>query len=370
MISIILLSLLLGSCAFAQDSAKGKITIEDVLPQYDELDGLSLAEALVRDGHFSQAKLVLGSESKSAMRSFWLAEVAVAEGQEEAALSHYNKAEALFKKSVEPPSTLNRIHQRRALVHYALKNYASCERDFSQSKEELEAAEVILWSDCALKQNKLEVGYELLQRRSELPVVEKRVQFLMERGLQREAELQAQNFIKESSFPIDCLSLAELFKGSARDSLIELIKLKFPNHPQVLAVWGQKSFLRGETLSAAEAFEKAAQKESHYSVAAAEIYRSRGQFQKAQYLAKFITDEQAQLKLKVSKALDQQRYSELLALTGPVLRSSLKNDQDTQYALFYSHFTLGQKERAQIHLRLLNRTDLVTKAHKLMTTAR
>lgn len=376
MINFILIFLFVGSTGFSRkaaanpSSAKETITIEDVLPQYDELDGLALAEALVRDGHFQQAQLVLRNEGRSAARSFWLAEIEVGLGNETQALAKYNEAEALLQTDRASVSFKSQIQRKRALVQYKLESYSSCETDFSQVQEKLKAAELILWSECALKQNKIEESYRILQLSSELSVVQKRIQFLIERGLIREAELQAQKFILESSFPIDCLTLAELFKGSVNESLLEIVKVKFPTHPQVLAVWGQKTFLKGETLFAAEAFEKASLQESHYSVAAAEIYRSRGEFQKAQYLAKSITNDEAQLKIKVSQALDQQRYSELLALTGPILRSPLQNDQDTQYALFYSHFTLGQKEKAQIHLRLLKRPDLLSKSQKLMNSAR
>jgi hypothetical protein len=359
----------------SQDSSW--ISIEEILPQYDELDDLPLIEALIRDGHFHQAKTLIHEMKPGPEKTFREGLVLAREGQDKEAYEHFQEVEN------QALSVANRVwlKKEKATSAYALGLFNDCTRSWSQavvlirSQQDqqsqqrgnlsLTPAESLLWADCAERSGQMEEAYRILLTSSSFAVVDRRIDFLLKRGLGYEARRQVQSLLEKTNFPVEGLSLAEKFKGPDFEFLLEILKLRFPGHPQVLATFGQLSFQQGRISIAADAFQTASVSEPSYLRAAAEMQRALGRFQRAEWLGLQIADEESQLKFKVSLLLDQQKFAQLLSLSGPILRSSLVQDQETQYALFYSKFTLGQKDKAMIHLQFLKRADLLAKAQKL-----
>lgn len=346
-------------------SAAVRVQVLD--PAYDEFEGLDLAEALIRDGRWSEASPLLDNAAPAeALRTTRLrGDWHFAAGRPAAALEAWGQALAMTELAPAQAS----LHRRRARAFANLEKWTDCAAEFARAGESSQEADVLLQAHCLEKAARPGEAWRILVRHEGSEALEnERLGFLLRRGLRQVAFERAQSRLATSSKQRQIL-VAELFEAQGASSesfkLLEIARVAHPGDADVLLSWAQLAHRRGLARAVAEAYEQLAWSRPKYFYHAAELWRQVGRFERSSMMNLFIVDETERLKQTIALAVDRGRYDRILSLTGALSRSPLAKDDDVNYALSYAFARVGDRENALRGLERVTRADLLPKAAAL-----
>lgn len=169
----------------------------------------------------------------------------------------------------------------------------------------------------------------------------------------------------------DYLALGQALvrSGSEEDGLrfLELARLRAPGTAVSGVELARAYKSRQQFRTAASIMERVALfGESEAFVEAAELYRAAGENLQALALNRFIVDSQARLRQRLAIALDMRDYTTVTAMQRDLIRSGLlREDENIQYALAYAHFKEGNFTKTQKLLAGLRSPELFRKGTAL-----
>lgn len=198
----------------------------------------------------------------------------------------------------------------------------------------------------------------------------RKVFFLMEMGLFKEAAAQGRVYLERSEGKVeDFVAMGNAMRASGEleeaARLLEQAKLRFPADTSVKKVLANTYMDMGQLNSAADLVLEAALLEPVLISEAAELYRRAGRLHRAMLLNGQISDQETKLKQRLALFLELQQFEQAAAMDNSLLRLGVLEDEDIRYAVAYAQFKTGNFTAAEAHLQKLTRPDLFRKAAEL-----
>ncbi len=350
---------------FASCASVAFATVKD--PTYDEVEGLDLVEALIRDGKLDIARKELKAMKPS--DRFWMVS-----GHLEMAAEKWSAAASHYEKSVLQPA--RQLHLARAVK--ALVDFKRCSQLFSESAELWlnKEADIIAKSECEYKSQRFELAWQTLKqgraKKDSFPLLREQVALKLELNLVREALTTA---LAESSVRSinELLSLAELFNDKKFSmealTLVEMARQRSPLDLDANLSAAQIFFQRGDLHSTVEAFERAAKTDPKFNYHAAEMHRQLGHQERATFYSQFIPEDKKRLKTRMAIYVEKGRYPLIASMESVIARSELKDDDEMKYAMAYALLRQGDLSKSLKHLSRIVKPELQEKAALLKKAA-
>lgn len=335
-------------------------------PVYDDHEGLDLIHALIRDRQLDAAETELKGlpevpDTRGA-RAMATGDLLMArERFEEAA-----RAYLLAPVSEERDSRIARAYARAGKWRESAAAFRLTSEKFLDQEGDAILAATALYraGDPAGALERLDRAFK---RGPGYPIARERVALLLELGLVREALNEAFRFTATS--PAEWIGFAELFRDRVLRTealmLLEWARLHDPTDVDVNLSLAKLHFEKGDLRSAAEAFERAAARDSKFHFHAAEIRRQLGDRQTAQYRSLLVNDEKDRLKSRLALLVDASAYPLIASMDAVIAASPLSADDETRYALGYSLLRLGTPDRPFKYLNPIVRADLMERTARL-----
>lgn len=342
----------------------------------EEVDYLSLAAVLIRDGYFDRAETALKSvdltkKGVDKVRFYTLRGLVYLKKQV------YQQAIKDFKQSIAEGQTEKSVYIYIAQAHYALKQYRET-IDALEMAGELGREKPGLFSikaQCFWKLESHDKAWDVLDEgEAKFPehvaFLRQRFFYLVELKLFQKAAVYGQRYLDSGKAKAeDYLALGSALRksGAMEKALhfLELAKMKYPANDLVIIELAHVYLEKDQIITAATLFEEAARYKNKYSQEASELFRRAKQLYHALYLNSKITDQKEKLKQRLAIFLEFGDFEMAAAMEKALSRVGLLENEDMRYALAYSQFEVGDFEGAEKNLQYLTRPDLFKKASEL-----
>ncbi len=330
------------------------------------VDAVALAALLLRDGHPQRALHALAAQDPEdtgvdPVRYRTLEGLAhLRLGDYAAAREALERALAAARERGESPRPLLYLYLAQAA--YRLEDHAATLDYLSHAESALPrypALQLIrgqsLWAV-----GRREAAWQALSRAErdhpdDPRFPRQRLAWLLELGLYRQAaELGTRYLQRLAQGPRDYLAVAEaLRRAQALDEaaiLLEEARLRYPRDAALLRLLGQVYLQRGQTLTAAELYRRAAYLRPEHLAEAAELYRRAGRPYQALFLNMGVLDQRAKMRQRLGLLLELGRFEQAAAMADGLRRLHLLQDDAVRYALAYADFKTRRLDAAEATL--------------------
>ena len=345
----------------------------------DEVNYLDLAALMLRDGNLDRAVIALDQvplddENVDLLRYYTLRGMAHLRRNEPEA------AAQVLELAVATGGAESIVYIYLAQVYFQLERYRDVLTTLDLAGPELERIASIyhMRAQCHWLLGKSALALATLDAAGELFPLEsaflrRKVFFLIELGLYREAAEQGRIYLQQSEGKReDYVALGNAMRAGGEEeeaaSLLERARLMFPGDADVNKVLAHAYLDMGQMNTAAELVYEAALLDPTLIGEAAELYRRAGRPYKALMLNGQISDQKTKFRQRLALLLELQRYEQAASMDGDLKRVGLLEDEDVRYALAYAVFKVGDFDEAETHLQKLTRPDLFRKAAELRRT--
>jgi tetratricopeptide (TPR) repeat protein len=342
-----------------------------------EVDHLSLAALLIKDGYYDRAEAVL-AEVDPAEKGLDLPRYHTLRGLVHLHRRIYAEAKDDFLKAAQLGQEQPILFLYLAQAHYGLQEYQAALKALDRAGEtaySLPGAH-IMKIQCTWHLDRKSKTFDALdeaERRfpSDPQFKQQRVLCLAEMGLFREAvEVGTRYLAKLESKADDYVLLGEsLRRGKQPDNalvVLESAKLVYPEDTAVLVSLAHTYLDKGQPLTAGKILEEAGRRDPKYISEAAELYRRAGDLNRALYLNGEIRDQKAKTRQRLGILLQLERFEEAAALESRVSRLGLLKEEKIRYAVAYVCFKTGRFKQARTHLKRITKPDLFHAATELL----
>ncbi|MDX1380556.1 MAG: tetratricopeptide repeat protein, partial [Xanthomonadales bacterium] len=198
----------------------------------------------------------------------------------------------------------------------------------------------------------------------------RKVFFLVDLGLYREAAEQGRVYLERSDGQLDdYLALGNALRASRQldeaARLLERARLEYPGDERAAKLLAHTYLDMGRINAAADLVYQASLVNPALLAEAAEIYRRAGQYQRALMLNGQVADQPAKFKQRLALLLELEQFEQAALMQDALARTNLLADEDILYALAYAQFQVGDFDASERHLQRLTRSDLFRKATEL-----
>jgi tetratricopeptide (TPR) repeat protein len=198
----------------------------------------------------------------------------------------------------------------------------------------------------------------------------RKVFFLMDLGLYREAADQGRDYLARSEGKLeDYVAMGNAMRAAGELDeavlLLEQARLRYPGDVTLNKVLAHTYIDRGQLNAAADLVFEAALLDPVLTSEAVELYRRAGRLQRALMLNAQISDQETKLRQRMALLLELQRFEQAALMRRDLTRLGLLEDQDVRYALAYATFKTGDFDTTETLLQPLSRPDLFRKAAEL-----
>ena len=342
----------------------------------EDVDYLTLAAVLIRDGYFDRAETALKSvdltkKDVDKIRFYTLRGLVYLKKQV------YQQAIADFRQSIAEGQTEKSVYIYIAQAHYALKEWQET-IDALNEAGELGKEKPELFSikaQCYWKMEAYDAAWDVLDEGDVkfpeyVAFLRQRFFYLVELKLFQKAAVYGQRYLDSGKAKAeDYLALGSaLRKSGATDKalhFLELAKMKYPGNDLIIIELAHVYLELDQIVTAATLFEEAARYKNKYSQEASELFRRAKQLYHALYLNSKITDQKEKLKQRLAIFLEFGDFEMAAAMEKALSRVGLLENEDMRYALAYSQFEVGDYDGAEKNLQYLTRPDLFKKASEL-----
>jgi len=341
-----------------------------------EIDHLTVAEILLRDGALERADAALDQADPNAagvdLARFWTLKGLIA-GQRE----QPDDAIAAFQQALAAGSVEPMVSIYLAQSYFARENWAKVIEVLERAGpavDDLSAA----WSmrihanwQGGKRQRALDLTRQAsLRFPANTTFARREVFYLLELGLTQQAAELARGFLTRAEVGAEdyatvgnALRRAKSYPEAKR--ILEAARLRFVDDLNLTKALAQTYLESGDVLAAAVVLEGGARLDPALNPETAELYRRAGQLALALAFNARIADSPKKLKQRVGILAQMRRFDEIAAMAPAIERAGLLGDQDVRYALAFAHFRGGDFERAELELAALTRPDLFRKATEL-----
>ncbi len=352
-------------------------TLEEIYEGEGEVDYVSLAALMIRDGHFDRAEAALKEvdpESKTVnWGMYWTVKGLLALRQ-----ADYEHARNFFIKAIVNGQSDKILDLYLAQAYFGLENYkatlATLKRAWDKAATMPDLYSIKL--QCHWKLKQYDMAFAVLDEAEkkfpgDFSFIRQRILYLIELGLYREAVDLSSEFLKQNGDrAVVYLSLGEALRRSGRPDeavlILEMARIKFPENATVLVSLAHSYIDRGSLRTGARLLEEAALFREKYLPEAIEIYRRAGELQRALFLNAELTDQKLKTRQRLGILIEMEKYAEAAALESRLSRLDLLSDQDIRYGLAYVKFRVGDFDGAEALLKDISDPALFNNVTKLM----
>lgn len=351
-------------------SAKSKKDEKSQEPEEEEeIDYITLAAKLIKDGHHDRAATVLDEvdESKEGLD---LIRYHTLRGLVRLQLKLYTEARESFIKAIE-------AGQKEKVVHLYLAQAYYGEKDFASVVKELDLAGESSKSSVTLFQMRAQAHWELKQYDKAISALSEGVKRfpedselvriklfrLVELGLYQEALLLGRDFLSRDSTTVDdylaigqALRQGKQFKDARQ--ILQTARFKYPGSIDATLQLAHTYIDDDKPFSAALLYEDAARLEPKHRLETAELYKQAKRLDRALFVNAQVTDQRAKMKQRLSILLEQESFERIAAMEDRLSRLGLLSDQNIRYALAYAEFKVGNYDKSEAHLKLIQDANL------------
>lgn len=342
----------------------------------DEVNYLDLAALMLRDGNLDRAVIALdqvplNEEGVDLQRYFTLRGMAHLRRDEPEA------AAAALEQAVATGGAESVVYVYLAQVYFQLERFRDVLLTLEKAGPELEKVASVyhMRAQCHWLLKEPELALATLDLAAQLfpqepGFLRRKVFFLIELGLYREAAEQGRVYLQQSAGKREdyvALGNAMRASGELREAtlLLEQARLMYPGDADVNKVLAHAYLDQGQTNTAAELIYEASLLDPSLTGEASELYRRAGRPYRALMLNGQISDQKVKFRQRLALLLELQRFEQAAAMDNDLRRTGLMDDEDIRYALAYAVFKVGDFEAAEVHLQTLTRADLFRKAAEL-----
>lgn len=341
----------------------------------DELDRLSLAALLIKNGHYARAenvfKEIKNPKDDDEKRYYTLKGLLLLSKKEfEPSLDSLLKAKKLGQKDPELGIYL-------AQAAYGAKKY-------EQGLEYLELAKNLINTRPKILLLKANLEWQgdlkdralltLEQAKKGFPSYREfhrqKILFLMSLKLYQTAMLEAKELLQSPTLTAsELVFIVKTMRAAGENDhavkIIEMGLLRFPLNEKVLLEAGVTYLDSDCLLSAARQFELLADLDPKYMSEASEIFRQLGRPVRAMFYNSQILDQKLKLKQRLALLIEAGRFEQASFMDKGLSRNGLLKNEDIRYALAYAYFKVGDYKQTELHLKKITRQDLFEKANGL-----
>jgi tetratricopeptide (TPR) repeat protein len=339
----------------------------------DEIDYLSLAAVLIRDGFFDRAEQALSNlneadETVDTLRLYTLGGIVSFQKQQ------YPKAIDKFTNAVHIDGNASNLYIYIARANYSLKKYKETITALHNAKElgTSKAGFISMRASSFWKLKKINetwkslfLGHSLFP--NDVALMRQHFIYAVELGLFQEALHYGEQFLNAGKQEVDdylalgtALRKSKAYKKALH--FLELAKLKFPTNEKVILSLAHVYLDMNKIGTAAALFEDASRLENQYSSQASELFRKAKRLYHALYLNAQIKDQKEKLKQRLGLFLEFGDFESAAAMGAAMSRNGLLEDESLRYALAYALYEDGQFDASEKHLALLTKSELFKKA--------
>lgn len=341
-----------------------------------EIDYLSVAEVLLRDGAVDRADAAL-AEVDPAAEGVDLARYHTVRGLIASQRNDLAAAAAAFEQALAAGQTEPMVVIYLAQAYFAEEQWRRVVDTIARGGEavlDVTAA----WSMRAHAHWMLgerQPALDQLSRAADrfpanTTFTRRQVFYLIEVGLYQDAARVARAFLARGDVGADEYATvgSALRRARAFDeakAILEAARLRFPGDQNLAKALAQVYLESGQMLAAAEIMNQVAMVDPAFLPEAAELYRRAGYPMQALALNARVPDSTKKLKQRIGILAELRRYEQIAGMAGALERAGLLDDEDVRYALAFAYFRGGDFERAERHLSALTRPELFRKATEL-----
>jgi len=339
----------------------------------DEIDYVTLATLLMKDGYYSRAVETL-NEADTTQEAFDFAMYYTLQGLIYAKQKLYTVSNEAFDKAIASGQDDRSIYLYMAQNSFKLHAY-------QETLDALQRARALVTQKPQLLSLKAECYWKLKQHNKALQTLEdlehtfktyyalykQRFNYLIELELYQSAFDDAQVYLlKEKANVKSYLSFVGALRksGAMRKAtlLAERGNLLFDDSAEMTVMLAHLYLDQEMINSAANLFDEASIEDSKYTKEAAEMLRRAHEFTLSLYKNAQLTDTKEKYKQRIAIYLEFSAYERVVATAGALKRSGLIEDENIRYALAYAYYMNGDFEKSEQELAMLRRSDLFEKA--------
>lgn len=348
----------------------------DARKRNPEIDYLSVAEVLLRDGAIDRAEAAL-AEVDPAAEGVDLARYHTVRGLIASQRNDLKAAAAAFEQAIAAGQTEPMVVIYLAQAYFAEEAWRKVVDALARGGDavlDVTAA----WSMRAHAHWMLgerQQALDLLSRAADrfpanTTFTRRQIFYLIEIGLHQEAARVARAFLARDGIGAEEYAAvgSALRRARAFDeakAILEAARLRFPDDATLAKSLAQVYLESGQMLAAAEILNQVAIMDPALLPEAAELYRRAGHLVQALALNARVPDSSKKLKQRIGILAELRRYDQIAGMAGALERAGLLADEDVRYALAFAYFRGGDFERAERHLAALTRPELFRKATEL-----
>ena len=364
-----LLLVLLTTFAFAKEEDKKK--------KAAEVDYITLAAILIKDGHHERALRTLENvditqEGVDLIRYYTLS------GLGHLGINDLAGARDAFYQAIEKGQTENVVYVYLAQAHYGLQEYPETLKVIAQINDDNLRAypsllEMKAQSHWLLQQ--YEPAWEAVQKgQSYFPndfrFLRRLTFYAIELEMYRLAADIGRDYLERSQAKAEdyvaignALRMSHQYDDAAR--ILEAARLRYPQNETIIKVLAHTYLDQGMVNTAAALLEQAALINPLFIGEAAELYKRAGRWHRALAMNPQIGDTETRLKQRLAILLGLKQYEKVVNMESALYRGRLLGDQNIRYALAYAAFSIGAYATMEKHLEFIKEPSLFKKAVEL-----
>lgn len=342
----------------------------------DEIDHLSLAAMLLKDGHIDRAndelsQINLEDKKLDFIRFYTLKGLILTK------LGSYEEANRAFKESINAGQTDKSVYLYMAQNSFKLEKYEDTLEAIKNAGNLIEDKPSIyaLKAECNWKLHKTDEALRVLRESiekfpKEVDFYKQRFNYLVTLKLYQSALSDANIYLLHAN-PNEKTTLAfiaTLRKSGEIDKAIALAEnanLQFPDSAQVTVMLAHLYLDKEMIQAAADLFDQASIEDEKYTQEAAEMMRRAKEFITALYKNSQMLDTKEKLKQRVAIYLEYEAYERVVVSQQAIYRTGLIEDESIRYALAFSYYKVGDFAASEKELNKLTQADLFQKATEI-----
>ena len=352
-----------------------------IVAKEKDVDYLSLAAILIKDGHYDRAE--------TALMKLEMAEQAGEETIEDKARFFTLKGLVLLKKkdfSDAKSAFIDAINagQKDSVVYVYLAQAAYGDGDYQTAIDGIENSGEQLRLNKGLYTIKAQSHWKLDEKNNawttlveglqnfpdEASFLRQQIFILLELKLYQDAIAIGNKYLGRAEATIDDYlaigsSLRKSHQAEKSINILEKAKILFPGDMRVVIELAHAYLDTNKIIAAAELFQHVASIDSAYMSEASELFKRAGKLDRALSLNAQVRDKTKKLKQRLAILLEYEDYELAASMERPLFRVGLLDDEDIRYATAYSLFKAGQFGEASEQLNHIKRPDLFRKSTEL-----
>ncbi len=362
---ILILLLLISLNAFAAEKKSS-----------DEIDHLSLAALMLKDGFVDRAKDEL-SQVNIEDEATDLGRFYTLKGLVSTKLGLYEEANKSFIQALSFEEVDRALYLYVAQNSFKLKDYKGALEAISKAgpAAEEKASVFALKAECHWQLKDFNEALSILETGiKKFPSIwnfyKQRFNYLVSLKLYQSALEDAETYLVNAK-PIEKTVLSfisALRKSGDTDKAIELAEqanIRFIESADITVMLAHLYIDKEMIQAAADLFDQASIEDSKYTKEAAEMMRRAREFTLSLYKNSQMLETKEKLKQRIAIFIEFGSYERIIASEKALVRSELIEDESIRYALAYSYYMIGEYDKCEAELQQLTRPDLFSKATEL-----